>query len=76
MTYTLKQLEAALPSLRNTVAEVQAERIRTLLLAEADADIRVSNVELGLLMRALQVERRGLMSLTFEEFDAKVVVRC
>jgi hypothetical protein len=55
MTHPLKQLEAALPSLKGTPAEISATCAVTLLLSSHAALIAVTNVQLGLIAQAMGV---------------------
>ena len=55
MTHPLKHLEAALPSLKGTPAEIPATCAVTLLLSGHAALIAVTNIQLGLIAQAMGV---------------------
>jgi len=80
MTHPLKHLEAALPHLKDTPAEIPATCAVTLLMSGNAALIAVTNIELGLIAKSMGVaveteyaEHCATHTLTVEEDGVGVV---
>jgi len=76
MTHPLLLLESSLPALKGTPAEMIATQGVTLILSENSALIYVSNVQLGLIARAMNVTPEvsdGVHSITVEDDGCGVV---
>jgi hypothetical protein len=76
MTHPLHLLESALPALADTPAEMIAICAVTRILSGHSSMLTVSNVELGLIARAMNVTPEvsdGVHSITVEDDGAVVV---